>query len=164
MAGKKKQRRSERAPAVRRMKTKASVNDLVIPIILAVGLLVGVAGELESPGGDPSVTWPLVAAVGLVELALLAYIATWCWTRSRGAAGMDVELGPEAVYLPPSGLRLRGRTVPYREITSVEVKGPGSGRRITIRFHGGSRSYGRDAIVDQLHHLQRALLQRVHGG
>ncbi len=156
-----KKKKAKREPQNRKIATQWSVNDFALPLVLGFGLGVVAARDLQDPSEISSSSWPFLAVAALYECGLLVYLVLWI--RSR-RSNMDIELRPDEVWLPPSGMWLRGKVVAYRDITAVEVTGRGAiARRIKIRWRGGSRTYGRDAIVDQLGHVQRAFEKRVCG-
>ena len=139
----------------RKLATRSNLaNDLVLVFILGAGPLFGVAYELKVPSGGFTSTWGFLALAIVFECILLGYVLLWY--RSR-RSDTEIELRSEDVWLPPAGMRLRGRNVYYRDITAVER----TRYRVKIRWKGGSMTYGRDALVGSLEALSKKLEKRV---
>jgi hypothetical protein len=142
----------------RRIETRSNLlKDMVYPIALGVVVAVAISQDLDFAEGD-AVTWLLMGLLVAVDGFLIGYVVLWI--RSR-LANTEIEFRDHDVWLPPGGMRVRGRTVRYSEIESVEVSGPGNGRRVKVRWHDGSLTYGWDFVAASLQSFAHELEQRA---
>jgi len=142
----------------RRIATRSNLlNDMVFPIALGVGIAVVISQDLDFAESD-AITWLLMGLLVAIEGFLIGYVVLWI--RSR-LANTEIEFRDHDVWLPPGGMRVRGRTVRYAELESVEVSGPGNGRRVKVRWHDGSLTYGWDFVAASLQSFARELERRA---